>query len=94
MTVRDLFGLLIFDNKLNDGRPKCALPPLFRYFISVKGRLRFKLLRSSVKITITLLYKNVRENDSSRNSMWVVLISTILLGPDGPPRLMMGKSRN
>lgn len=59
---------------------------IFYCFTSVKGRTRVKFVKSCVKFTVTVLYKNVNANDNSQNS--VILISTTLLGQEGQPRLM------
>lgn len=40
---------------------------------------------------MTMLYKNVSANDGSWNSVLVILISTIVLGQEGPSKLMTTK---
>ncbi|KAM5266668.1 dynein light chain Tctex-type 5 isoform 1-T1 [Hipposideros larvatus] len=54
-----------------------------------EGRMHVKLVKSCIKFTVTMLYKNVSANDGSQNS--TLLISMTLLGQGGPPRWMMTK---
>jgi len=60
-------------------------------FYFLRRRTRIKLVKSCIKFTVTMLYKNVSANNGSRNSVLVILISTTLLDQEGPPRLMTTK---
>lgn len=80
------------DFEVEDKKTKLCIFALFYCFTSIKWRTHIKLVKSWVKFTVTMLYKNFSANDGSWNSVLVILISVLLLGQSAPLTLMTTKA--